>query len=51
MGRLLIAINEGTALEDINVGKMVGGFEELGWNFINAKKIVSIGYESLKNQR
>ncbi|MFT4565440.1 MAG: cyclase [Saprospiraceae bacterium] len=48
--RLMKAINEGTALEDINVAKMVSGYEDLKWNFINAKKIVSIGYESLKNQ-
>ena len=48
--RLMTVINEGTALEDINVAKMVSGYEELSWNFINAKKIVSIGYESLKNQ-
>ena len=47
--RLLSQINDGIALDDINVAKMVSGFEDLNWNFINAKKIVSIGYESLKN--
>lgn len=47
--RLLSQINNGVTLEDVNVAKMVSGFEDLNWNFINAKKIVSIGYESLKN--
>jgi len=49
--RLMEAINNGTPLEEVNVAKMVSGFEELSWSFINAKRIVSIGYESLSSNQ
>lgn len=47
--RLEDAIANGRALEDIKVELIVAGFEDLKWNFINAEKIVTIGYNSLKN--